>query len=170
MKGRSRLGRFVRGHTLVWPDAPRPPNSGRFQRGHGGIGAAKRRKPGDTYTDRHGEVYIAVAEANPYFPHRPHTFRPRRLVNWEAAHGEVPPGCVVMRMSRDPADDSLRNLVLVRRGTLLLLNSGRWARPYQQWKDLPDDPELRLMAVAAAALRAGAPYICLPGAINRPSG
>ena len=150
----------------MWPNTPREPNSGQFRPGHGGV-ASKRKAPGDTYVDKvSGDTFVAVAQRHTYFPHRRHEFRPRRLIVREAAHGPAPPGCIVLRLGRDREDDRLQNLVLVRRVTSLLLNSGRWSRARLRWNDLPDDPEIRLMAVAPAALKAGPPYICLPGDVE----
>ena len=124
MPDRNRLGQFARGHKLSYR-GPRRPNSGQFKPGHTGIGT-KRKQVGDIYLNRKsGEVFVCVDGAHPYFPHRPHHFKPRRLVNFETAHGPAPPDCVVIRILADPLDDRLENLVLIRRAALLALNSGR---------------------------------------------
>ena len=165
MKGRNRLGRFVPGHRLVYPRPPVGPNSGQFRPGCTPV-PSRRRRPGDSYLDRKtGEVFVCVPEPNPHFPHRAQHFKPRRLVNWEAAHGPAPPGCVVMRIDgRDRTRDELSNLVLVRRGALAVLNRGNWSGRSIAFNDLPGDRAMRLAAIAVAVLRAGPPYVILPGA------
>ena len=103
-----------------------------------------------------GEVFVKVAEPNPYpsrqrddgRPTRCGWWRPLRAVNWERQHGPVPAGCVVWRLL--PVCDCLDNLVLVSRAVRATLNSGRWCRPWRPWRSLPEDRDLRLAAVAAA--------------------
>ena len=164
MNGRNRLGQFVRGHRLQYPRGPVRPNSGQFQPGCLPV-PSRQRRPGDTYLDhRSGETFVCVGAANPYFPHRPHHFKPRRLVSWEAAHGPAPRGCVVMRIDGDRTHDDLDNLVLIRRGALAVLNRGNWSDRRLDFKDLPPDRTTRLIAIAVAVLRAGPPYVLLPGA------
>ncbi len=165
MRGRNRLGQFVPGHRLVYPRPPVRPNSGQFRPGCMPV-PSRRRSPGDSYLDgKTGEIFVCVAEPNPHFPHRAQHFKPRRLVNWEAAHGPAPPGCVVMRIDgRDRTRDELSNLVLVRRGALAVLNRGNWSERRIAFNDLPGDRAMRLAAIALAVLRAGPPYVILPGA------
>ena len=165
MIGRNRLGQFTPGHNLRYPRLhPPKPNAGQFQPRQQGV-PSRRRKPGDTYLDRKSqELFICVAEPHPYFPHRTQHFKPRRLVNWQSAHGEPPPECAVIRILRDPARDELENLVLIRRAALATLNRGNWSARQTRFQDLPQDREIRLAAIAMAVIQTGPPYILLPGA------
>ena len=111
-----------------------------------------------------GEVLVKVAEPSPYAGRtyttadgRRYTlggsagrWRPRRIVVFEAAHGPVPPGCIVRRVMPDARDDSLGNLVLVTKPINALLNSGWWTRPRRPWSQVPLDRELRLAVIQAA--------------------
>ena len=77
-------------------------------------------------------------------------WKPRRLVVFEAAHGPVPPGCIVRRLLPEPLNDDLDNLVLVTKSVNATLNSGHWCKPRRPWSTIPADPELRLAVVQAA--------------------
>ena len=76
------------------------------------------------------------------------SWRPRRLVNWEAVHGPAPKGCIVRRLL--PICDCESNLVLVTRSVNARLNQGTWVRPAKPWRSLPMDHDIRLAAVMAA--------------------
>ena len=96
---------------------------------------------GRSYTARDGHSYTL---------NRTGRWKPRRVVVFEAAHGPVPPGCLVRRVMPDPLDDSLENLTLVTKHVNALLNSGHWTKPRQPWSNVPPDPELRLAIIAVA--------------------
>ena len=167
MKGRNRLGRFVPGHRLVYPRPPVGPNSGQFRPGCMPV-PSRRRSPGDSYLDgKTGEIFVCVAEPNPHFPHRAQHFKPRRLVNWDAAHGPAPPGCAVMRIDgRDRTRDELSNLVLVRRGALAVLNRGNWSERRIAFSDLPPDRAMRLAAIAPCRASRGPALRDPPGGLT----
>lgn len=42
-------------------------------------------------------------------------WRPRAIVVWREAHGEVPPGMIVHHENRDTMDDRIENLALISR-------------------------------------------------------
>ena len=160
--GRNRLGQFAKGHTLRYEREYRP-NAGSFKPGHLPP-PSRRRGPGDTYwSKKANEMYVCVAEPNPWFPKRKHHFKPRRVANWEAVHGPAPPGCAVLRLLPEHTNDDPSNLVLVRRATLALLNRGHWCKQRTKWKDLPHDRDLRLAAVGMAVVKTGKPFVLLPG-------
>ena len=79
---------------------------------------------------------------------------PRRILNFEAAHGPVPRGCAVMRLL--PLCECEPNLVLVTRAVLQVLNVGHWCRPARPWRSLPLDADLRLSAVMTAVVKVAA--------------
>ncbi|MCY4509674.1 MAG: hypothetical protein OXG35_22320 [Acidobacteria bacterium] len=82
------------------------------------------------------------------------SWRPERLVNFEAVHGPTPRGLQIRRLL--PLCNCEPNLVLVTPGIGALLNNGRWTRPNLPWHDLPLDAGARLSAVIAAIAFANA--------------
>ncbi len=131
---------------------PHAPNSGSFQRGGPRPGGSPRSPIGAERIDlRTGEVLVKVSHENPW---RTDTnsglWVARRVLNWVGAHGPVPDGLIVKRLSADLLDDSPENLVLVSRRVLALLNTGNWTTPRQPWPTLPPDRATRLAAVSAA--------------------
>ena len=128
------------------------PNSGSFgRRCRGG----KPNAPlGARYFDpQEGGCMVKVAGRSPHPAHRARPvefghWRPLRLVNWAAANGPLPPGCVIRRIL--PLCDCAANLVLIDQRVNARLNHGSWARPRRPWRTLPPDRDLRLAAIAAA--------------------
>ena len=138
------------------------PNSGSFG-APGNPGGNPIAPLGATRLDsKSGEVLVKTSMASPYRGrtytrdgrsytlNRTGHWKPRRVVVFEAAHGPVPPGCMVRRVMPDPLDDSLENLVLITKRVNALLNSGHWTKPRQRWSNVPPDRELRLAVIAAA--------------------
>ena len=74
-----------------------------------------------------------------------------------------------MRLLTDRSNDKPSNLILIRRAALLILNSGKWSINRTRFNDLPNNRELRLSAVSMAAIKAGPPYVLLPGAEPGPA-
>ena len=163
-------GRFTPGPRSAAEEAAIRASGGYGRPNAGSFGAPGRpggkpiTPPGTERIDRKsGEVFVKVAEPSPYAGRTyrardGHSYtlgshghwKPRRLVAFEAAHGPVPPGCVVRRIMPDPLDDSLDNLVLVTKGVNAALNSGHWTKPRQPWRSIPADRDLRLAVIAAA--------------------
>ena len=169
MDGRDAVtGRFLAGHR-TWSAGTRGvirPNRGSFTAGRASpntlpVGTVRFNRSGGRSGRR--EPFIKVAEPCPYTG-RPGHMRPQRLVNWEAAHGPAPPGCVVMRILPYVFDNTLENLLCTTRAVLGSLNRGNWHPRRERWADLPADRELRLQAAAIAALKAGPPVVFLVGA------
>ena len=132
------------------------PNSGRFARGGPRPGGLPRAAIGAERIDsKSGEIFVKISNDNPY--HRyPHSglWVARRVLKWVGAHGPVPDGLIVRRLSADRFDDRPENMVLVDRRVNMLLNNGHWVSPRQPWRTLPPDRETRLAAVAAAVASA----------------
>ena len=127
-------------------------NSGQFGRRHRG-GKPNAPRGARYFEPRVGGCFVKVAGRSPWPTHaaRPVEFGhwlPLRLVNWEAANGPVPPGCVIRRIL--PLCDCADNLVLIDRRVNARLNHGSWSRPRRPWRTLPPDRDLRLSAIAAA--------------------
>ena len=109
-----------------------------------------------------GEVCVKVADPHPYQYRRDGkrrlpesgSWRPLRLLNFEAANGPLPTGCVVRRLL--PLCDCVDNLVLVTNNINARLNHGSWCRPRRPWRTLPLDRDVRLTAVVAALAQAAA--------------
>ena len=76
------------------------------------------------------------------------SWRPERLVNFEAVHGPVGRGLQVRALL--PLCTCEPNLVLITPAVGGILNKGIWTRPRKPWRSLPLDAEARLSAVIAA--------------------
>ena len=100
-----------------------------------------------------GRSYLRLATGRRYWRSHSGLYKPRRVVVFEAAHGAVPPGCIVRRVMPDVLDDSLGNLVLITRSVNVRLNLGSWTKPLQPWATVPLDRDLRLAIIAAAVAR-----------------
>ena len=96
--------------------------------------------------DGRRELFVKVAEPNPYLKTTGGHMRPKRLVVWEAVHGPVPDGHAVVFLDGDYRNCDIDNLALVERGELAILN--RQVR----WQQLPPDRDTRRAAVAVARL------------------
>ena len=101
---------------------------------------------GSTRVDpKSGELMVRTAEGKRYRydggGQATNYWKPRRGLVWEAAHGPVPPGFVVIRLDADPAADELDNFMLVARADLVRINH---RKPLHE---LPDDRELRRVGV-----------------------
>ena len=66
-----------------------------------------------------GYVKIKVGE--------PNKWKLKHLLTWEAEHGKVPPGKIVIFRDSDKLNTELDNLVLVNRPVLLRLNQNRYS-------------------------------------------
>lgn len=108
-------GCFEKGHT--------PFNKGRKGISYPGMQATqfkaghipKNHRPvGSTRIDRDGYVYKKVEE--------PNKWRMLHVLNWEAAHGPVPPGHVLLFKDQDKTHCDVDNLLLVTRGELAVMN------------------------------------------------
>lgn len=97
---------------------------------------------GTTRRSRDGYIEIKVAQPNPWTG-CPTRYRPLHLVNWEAAHGPVPPQHAVLFVDGDKNHCALDNLRCVHRGVLGILAKNGWHK-------LP--VELREAAIATAQL------------------
>ena len=108
-------GQFEKGHT--------PHNKGKkgfsypgseatqFKKGH----VPKNHRPvGSIRKDCDGYIYKKVAE--------PNKWRMLHVLNWEAAHGPVPPGHALVFKDGDRSNCELDNLLLVTRGELAVMN------------------------------------------------
>ena len=128
---------------------PRKPNAGTFKRGQ----APTRTKPlGATRTDpKTGELLVRTTHAARYYHpngsiRAANYWKPRRILVWEEAHGPVPAGHAVIRLSNDVCNDSLDNLECIPRSALARLNQSNPLRK------LPADRALRRLAVELAVL------------------
>ena len=144
------------------------PNSGSF--GQPGRLGGKPLEPvgARRWSSKGAEVDIKVAEPSPYagrvyeridkhgrrrrwrYRARPDagSWKPLRIVNFEAVHGSVPRGCQVRRLL--PICDCESNLVLITPAVGGVLNKGVWAKPRRPWAALSLDADVRLSAVIAA--------------------
>ena len=161
----SEHGWFGPGHSSYrWNAGTRglmKPNRGSFGRGINAPGKPVK-PPGSARWDPKGhEVFVKVSDPSPYagtvrtapdgrewkLNAEAGSWRPRRLVNWEAVHGPAPKGCIVRRLL--PICDCASNLVLITRSVNARLNQGSWVRPAKPWRSLPPDHGIRLAAVMA---------------------
>ena len=156
VRGRDpRTGQFRKGvSTHLGTDRAPPPrpgmrNSGRFKRGE----CPNAHPPGTTRIDRaSGEVHVRTEECRRYL-HEDGTvyastyYRPRKHLVWEAEHGPIPDGHVVVRLDDDPTIDEPGNLMCIPRSALVRINQTNPLRT------LPPDRELRRAAVRAAVLK-----------------
>ena len=99
---------------------------------------------------RDGEWYVKIAESHPEPSRNGGLWIQRRLLNWVDCHGVLPQGLVLKRISADLDDDRPSNHVAITRAVNACLNQGRWTKPRRPWGTLPDDTELRLLAIEAA--------------------
>ena len=146
---------FVRGHdpktgrwrkgvrTHIGTDRAEPPrpgarNSGQFRRGESPANAFP---VGHTRIDpATGEVMVRTDSAARYYREdetqkASNYFRPRRVLVWEAHHGPVPEGHVVIRLDDDPTLDEAGNLMCIPRAVLVRLNQTsplRTLPPYRE--------------------------------------
>lgn len=72
------------------------------------------RPVGSERVNREGLIEVKVAE--------PRTWRSKQRVLWEALHGPVPKGHVVLFADRNPRNFAPENLIAVSRGELAVLN------------------------------------------------
>ena len=120
------------------------------------------RPPGALRWDTKGSEWrIKIDQPSPYAGRYPGAstaragwWRPLRIVNFEAVHGPVPPGCIVRRLL--PGDDDEANLVLITKNINVRLNKGDWCQPMRPWRELPLDRDVRLVAVLTAVAAAEA--------------
>ncbi len=50
------------------------------------------------------------------------SWKPKHRVVWEAVHGRIPKGCILIFRDNDKTNTKIDNLILVRRGTHAVLN------------------------------------------------
>ena len=131
------------------------PNAGSFGRGINAVGS-KVKPPGSRrWCSKSKEVFVKMPGPGRYAGRYQNTatgkhghWRPQRLVTWEAAFGNVPPGNQVRRLL--PLCDCLSNLVLISNAVSVILNGGRWCNPPMPWHELPAERDVRLLAVHCA--------------------
>jgi len=115
-----RDGRFKPGHTVYY-DGPRKPNSGQFKNGEMRGSAQFNYKPiGSIRFTRDGYMERKVTDDPNLVPARRWVFEHRLI--WEAEHGEIPPGHVIVFLDGDPLNITLDNLRCVPRGVLAVMN------------------------------------------------
>jgi hypothetical protein len=114
-----RDGRFRPGHTEYY-DGPRQPNSGQFKKGRPAHEARNYLPIGSLRFTRDGYMERKVTDDPSIVPAR-RWVAEHRLV-WEAAHGPIPDGCVVVFLDGDPHNITLNNLRCVHRGVLGMMN------------------------------------------------
>lgn len=93
-------------------------NSGSFSKGHV---PSNERPLGSERICRDGQVWVKVAEVNPYTG-APTRFRQKHILVYERAHGPVPEGQVLTFLDGDRQNCELSNLVPISRRVLAVLN------------------------------------------------
>lgn len=110
-----RTGRFSKGHE--------PMNKGKkgtcaagcektwFKKGH----IPQNYRPiGSERVSADGYIEVKVAD--------PNKWKTKHRVVWEAVHGRIPKGCILIFRDNDKTNTKIDNLILVRRGTHAVLN------------------------------------------------
>lgn len=121
-----------------------------FQTGH--IPHNKRRLWFERVT-RDGYIEISVPESNPYTG-APTRFKLKHVWLWEAAHGPLPKGYIVIFKDGDRRNCVIHNLLSVRRVELLVLNTLNYREAHK---------ELKPSVLALAKLEAKAGIRSRPG-------
>lgn len=108
-------GYFEKGHTPYNKGMKRPSFPGmeatQFKKGH----LPHNHRPVDSIrVERDGYLSKKVAE--------PNKWKMLHILNWEAVHGPIPPGHVVIFKDRDLTNCEVDNLLLVSRGELAIMN------------------------------------------------
>jgi len=120
-----RTGRFEKG-TLSWNTGTRgimKPNSGTFKKGDV---PATVKQMGAERINVYGYIEIKVDEPNPYTGNTTR-YRYKHRVVWESLHGPIPDGHVVSFKDGDKLNCHPKNLQLLSRGELGLLNKNGYS-------------------------------------------
>lgn len=136
-----RTGRFEKGH-IPHPDAhAKGPNATSFKKGN--VPANTKPLGTERICAKDGYILVKVDEPN---PHRdtPTRYRHKHQVIWEAEHGPIPEGHVVIFKDSNKLNCQLDNLMLVTRAQLLYLNRNGFS-------DLPDEVKPTLVTIAKLA-------------------
>jgi len=120
-----RTGHFEKGHTVQRNNpVPKGDGPGRFKRGTLNGAAARNYVPiGSLRWSKDGYLERKVTDDPSLWPARRWVGEHRLM--WEAAHGPIPDGHVVVFLDGDPCNLELDNLRAVPRGVLGLMNK-RW--------------------------------------------
>lgn len=142
-----RTGHFPKGHK-PWNCGTKGqgltgPNRGSFKKGN----TPANRKPlwSERVCTKDGFISIKIPERNPYtgFPTR---YKHKHVYIWEQAHGPVPQGMVVAFIDGDNKNCELRNLMLISRAELLILNM-------LAYKDAASEVKPHILAVAKLRMK-----------------
>ena len=127
LRGAPNTGCFQPGHVPAnkgrtgWS----PPGSEKSQYRKGHVPANKKPLYAQRWSAHHGPkseiLEINVPETNPYTGH-PNRWVRKAVWVWRQAHGDVPPGHVVIQLDGDPANCALENLDCLPRAVLCQLN------------------------------------------------
>ncbi len=137
-------GRFEKGHK-AWNKGTKglmKPNSGNFKKGS--VPPNRRPLGSERICSKDGYILVKVAVANPYTGSMTR-YRAKHVHIWEQAHGPVPAGMIILFIDGEKLHCELKNLMLISRTELLILNQNKYG-------DAP--AELKPSILALARLKA----------------
>lgn len=121
-----RTGRFDKGE-LPWNTGTKgicKPNSGSFKKGV--IPGNTRPLGSERICSKDGYILVKVAETNPHTG-APTRYRHKHQVIWEAEHGPIPKGHVVVFIDNNKMNCDIDNLMLLTRQQLAYINCNGYA-------------------------------------------